>query len=194
MNSNYYEGQSFQGLRLQEETFMGLQFVDCTFTDCSLDSCTLRHCDFSGCVFLRCRVSALKAETVQMKFGEFEECVLTGVNWSLLQPAGRFSEPISRMERCRLKYNSFSNLNLARFDFSGSELVETIFAECKLSESSFQGSGLQNKEFFNSDLRKADVREAVGYRIDVLNNEVKNARFSLPEAMRLLGPLGIQLE
>ena len=75
----------------------GLQFVDCTFTDCSLDSCTLRHCDFSGCVFLRCRVSALKAETVQMKFGEFKECVLTGVNWSLLQPAGRFSEPISRM-------------------------------------------------------------------------------------------------
>ena len=194
MNSNYYEGQSFQGLRLQEETFTGLQFVDCNFTHCSLDSCTLRHCDFSGCVFLRCRVSALKAETVQMKFGEFEECVLTGVNWSLLQPAGRFSEPISRMERCRLKYNSFSNLNLARFDFSGSELVETIFAECKLSESSFQGCGLQNTEFFKCDLRKADFREAVGYRIDVLNNEVKNARFSLPEAMRLLGPLGIQLE
>ena len=194
MDRKYYEGQSFQGLRLQEEVFEGLQFVDCTFTDCSLDACTLRHCDFSGCVFLRCRASALNAEAVQVKFGEGGEGGRCGISWGLLQPAGRFSEPISRMERCRLKYNSFSNLNLTRFDFSGSELVETIFAECKLSESSFHGCGLQNTEFFKCDLRKADFRDAVGYRIDVLNNTVKGARFSLPEAMRLLGPLGVQLD
>ena len=71
--------------------------------------------------FLSLQTRAQKKRYFLPPFGEFTECALAGINWGLLQPAGRFSEPISRMERCRLKYNFFSDLSLARFGFSVSE-------------------------------------------------------------------------
>ena len=43
------------------------------------------------------------------------------------------------------------------------------------------------------DLRKADFRDATGYKVDILGSRMKDARFSLPEAVNLLADLKIKL-
>ena len=46
----------------------------------------------------------------------------------------------------------------------------------------------------NADLREADFRDASGYLISPRENRLEKARFSLPEATRLLDGLGIVLD
>ena len=41
--------------------------------------------------------------------------------------------------------------------------------------------------------RKADFRDAIGYKVDILGSRLKDARFSLPEAVNLLADLKIKL-
>ena len=43
------------------------------------------------------------------------------------------------------------------------------------------------------DLRKADFRDAAGYKVDILGSRLKDAKFSLPEAVNLLADLKIKL-
>ena len=43
------------------------------------------------------------------------------------------------------------------------------------------------------DLRKADFRDATGYKVDILGSRLKDAKFSLPEAVNLLADLKIKL-
>lgn len=40
---------------------------------------------------------------------------------------------------------------------------------------------------------KADFRDAIGYKVDILGSRLKDARFSLPEAVNLLADLKIKL-
>ena len=40
---------------------------------------------------------------------------------------------------------------------------------------------------------KADFRDAIGYEVDILGSRLKDARFSLPEAVNLLADLKIKL-
>ena len=48
--------------------------------------------------------------------------------------------------------------------------------------------------FAGCDLRKADFRGARGYQVQLRSNLLKAARFSLPEALRLLEELEIRID
>lgn len=52
---------------------------------------------------------------------------------------------------------------------------------------------LHETEFYRCDLRKADFRDAAGYKVDILGSRLKDAKFSLPEAVNLLADLKIKL-
>ena len=56
-----------------------------------------------------------------------------------------------------------------------------------------QGVELHETEFYQCDLRKADFRDAAGYKVDILGSRLKDAKFSLPEAVNLLADLRIKL-
>lgn len=105
-----------------------------------------------------------------------------------------FAEPIAAMRACRLKYNSFFKTAFRSFDFTGSDLIDCKFGESEISGCDFRGCRLDRTEFFHCDLRRSDFRGAAGCRIDVTANQIKDAAFSLPEAIRLLHGLGIALE
>lgn len=85
-------------------------------------------------------------------------------------------------------------MNFNRFDFRGNCISETLFAECELCGASFYGCDLAKTEFFKCDLKKCDFRDAYGYKIDVLTNSLKGARFCYPEAANLLESLEIVIE
>lgn len=88
--------------------------------------------------------------------------------------------------------NSLMNFN--RFDFSdGNEIVGSMFAKCEMQSANFKGTELHETEFYQCDLRKADFRDAAGYKVDILGSRLKDARFSLPEAVNLLADLKIRL-
>lgn len=194
MSEKYFENECFENLKLEELTFDRYEFIDCKFINCTFDTCKINFCKFNGCSFVKCTVISLKSEYSAAQFAEFENCNLIGVNWSKLLPDKRFAEPVKSFQNCRLKYNHFTRMNLLRFDFSDTEITDSMFAECTLTESNFKGCILNKTEFFQCDLKKSDFREASGYQIDVMTNKLKGARFSFPEVVNLLNSLEIKID
>lgn len=194
MFDKYFEGESFENLSLSEEILAGFEFVDCRFVNCSFENCKLVRCNFSECVFEKCTITDLKIEYSEVKFLEFNDCILIGINWSLLKSTGRFGSVLNKLSNCKLKYNTFSEMSFSKFSFSTSSITGSTFAECDLVGSSFAKCDLSDTEFIRCDVRKADFRGAMGYKIDVLSSKLKAARFSYPEVTNLLYSLGIKIE
>lgn len=71
---------------------------------------------------------------------------------------------------------------------------EADFAETNFSEAKLCGTDLTAARFANTNLTKADLRQAKNYSIRPDSNKIKKAKFSLPEAMLLLYGLDIELE
>lgn len=95
----YYESQSFENLKYREETFRKYRFVDCSFTNCTFEECVLVQSSFSGCTFCKCTITSLRAsDHSQIQNVEFADCNLIGVHWDELLPAGKFAEPIKKLQ------------------------------------------------------------------------------------------------
>ena len=116
------------------------------------------------------------------------------IEWAPLMSNGAFPDPIHTLKDCSLKYNTFTEMNFNRFNFSnGNEIVGSMFAKCEMQLANFKGVELHETEFYQCDLRKADFRDAAGYKVDILGSRLKDAKFSLPEAVNLLADLKIKL-
>ena len=164
-------------------------FADCSFTKCELDHTTLNECKF-----VRCEITGLRSTHSSVQSQDFEDCRLQEIEWAPLMSNGAFPDPIHTLKECSLKYNTFTEMNFNRFDFSdGNEIVGSMFAKCEMQLASFKGTELHETEFYQCDLRKADFRDATGYKVDILGSRMKDARFSLPEAVNLLADLKIKL-
>jgi fluoroquinolone resistance protein len=48
--------------------------------------------------------------------------------------------------------------------------------------------------FDNTNLFKANLKNCINYNINPLNNNIKKAKFSLPEALTLLDAFEIQIQ
>ena len=110
-----------------------------------------------------------------------------------LQGDGAFADPIESLRDCRLKYNTFTEMNLTKFKFAGSAIQRSMFAKCNLVSADFEKCDLLDTEFFQCDMRKANFKEASGYKVDIFGCKLQDAKFSLPEAVSLLGDLRIKL-
>lgn len=71
--------------------------------------------------------------------------------------------------------------------------MEVDFSQADLSGASFLGSELSGAVFDQTNLEKADFREAENYRIDPESNRIKIARFDLEGLPGLLGKYGIKI-
>ena len=194
MEDKYYECETFKEIIMRDATLSDCIFEECVFMDCIVETCQFSNCRFLNCEFVRCSVSDIKSEETSISHGIFKDCHLNGVDWNTLLPTGLLAEPINKVTRCELKYNVFKELNFKKFNFSGCTIIGSIFAECNLEQSEFKGCNLKETEFYQCDLRKTDFREAIGYQIDLITNKMKGSKFSAPEAVRLLGSLGIKVE
>lgn len=194
MEEKYYESQTFENLKLDGEIIENCEFVDCKFINCTFENCKIFKCSLSECVFYRCSIISLEAEYSHIQFAEFECCNLVGVNWNELLPVGKLSKPISKLLECHLKYNTFTEMTFVKFDFSGSEISDSMFAKCKLTESNFSKCRLDRTEFFECDMRNANFYEALGYKVDIFTSKLKGAKFSFPEVVNLLSGLGIKID
>ena len=169
-------------------------FTDCVFVDCSFTKCELDHTTLNECKFVRCEITGLRSTHSSVQSLDFEDCRLNEIEWAPLMSNGAFPDPIHTLKECSLKYNTFTEMNFNRFDFSdGNEIVGSMFAKCEMQLANFKGVELHETEFYQCDLRKADFRDAAGYKVDILGSRLKDAKFSLPEAVNLLADLKIKL-
>ena len=193
MRAEYREGERFARLTFTGETFYDCDFSDCVFADCTFEDCKLDHSVLTECQFLRCTVTNLKTTMSRAKFTDFESRTLNNIDWMSQQGDGAFADPIESLRDCRLKYNTFTEMNLTKFKFAGSVIQRSMFAKCDLVSADFEKCDLLDTEFFQCDMRKANFKEASGYKVDIFGCKLQDAKFSLPEAVSLLGDLRIKL-
>jgi uncharacterized protein YjbI with pentapeptide repeats len=99
-----------------------------------------------------------------------------------------------QLENCVLDYCNFYKLPLKNSKFLQSRLREVDFSQANLCEASFQGSDLLGAVFDQTNLEKADFREAIHYRIVPELNVLKGARFDLAGLPGLLESYGIKVD
>lgn len=180
--------------RLQNHTLDYCKFLDCSFENCTFEEGTLIGCKFINCRFDQCTIISLKSKYSEIKNAVFHKCNLVGIHWHTLLPSGKYPYAVNALENCCIKYNTFTEMNFTKFNFSDSIILESLFENCNLTECNFKNCRLEGTQFFKCNLQKADFRDAKGYVIDIHNNQMKAARFSFPDVIRLLETLNIKIE
>lgn len=187
-----YSGQQFRDLQLAGAQLQGLRFEDCRFEHCDFSAATLRDCRIRDCSFADCNLSLVRFAGSQVD-ARFADSKLVGVDWTQAYwPTVRLGGRLA-FERCALNDSSFFGLSLRELQVLECRAHEVDFTEADLEDADFRHSDLRGAIFRRSRLARADFREAVNYRIDVFLNDIKHARFALPEAVALLDSLDIEL-
>ena len=78
--------------------------------------------------------------------------------------------------------------------FLNCTLIGVDFREADLRQADFSGSELTDSLFLHTDLREANFSKARNYSLAPAENNLKKARFALPEALALLYGLEIVLD
>jgi len=94
---------------------------------------------------------------------------------------------------CVLNYASFFGLRMKKRKLVGCAALEVDFAEADFTDADCTGTDFQRSRFLHTNLTRADFTGARNYSISPLLNQIKQAKFSLPEAMSLLYNLEITL-
>ncbi|MFO7660851.1 MAG: pentapeptide repeat-containing protein [Candidatus Cloacimonadaceae bacterium] len=168
--------------------------ADWDFTQCIFSGCDLSDYGFNGildeCRFEDCNLSLTTFKGAKLQGVKFLRCKLMGINFTEVSSLGLALE----FAECLIRSCNFNNLPLPKTAFHQCEIIETDFMGTRLAGSSFAGSTFRLVTFHNTDLNKADFSTAQGYLINPLNNQIKDALFSLPEAVSLLQCMGVKLK
>lgn len=188
-----YEEQTFKDIQSDSEAWRDLNFSDCLFENCNFMEPSLNNVSFHECRFENCTVINPQLEFSSLRNAEIAGCNLIGINWSALS-TNKYALLIDKMSDSLLKYNNFIDLQLPKFSFASSEILNSNFEGCNLKGANFRGCSLEGTQFIDNDLRASNFTDASGYIIDLESNQLKKASFSLPEALHLLDSLEIKLK
>ena len=82
--------------------------------------------------------------------------------------------PIHTLKDCSLKYNTFTEMNFNRFDFSnGNEIVGSMFAKCEMQLASFKGTERTKRSSTSAICAKRISGDATGYKVDILGSRMR---------------------
>ena len=178
----------FSGLTLSSKEFEG-----CTFTECDFSEAIFEHCNFVDCEFAKCNLSV--ANIKYSKFSEvtFIESKLIGVNWTNLTLSKYALGTPMKFYKCILNDSSFFGLVFHELIVEECKAHNVDFREGDFSRANFTYTDFTGSLFNRTNLTGTDFSEAINYDIDILENTIKNAKFSRHEAVRLLDCLEIEL-
>lgn len=111
-----------------------------------------------------------------------------GVNWSV---AEEVRAPL--FEGSNMNMGSFRGLSLKNIKFTANRVHEADFQDCDLTGIDASDTDFAGTLFHRCKFAKANFTSAYNYQIDPTNNDLKSAKFSLPEAVGLLIGFGIVL-
>lgn len=192
-NHHEYFSKTFDNLDAAGESFTGITFENCTFQQCNFSDTRFYKCKFVDCVFTASNLSNIKVDYSKFFDARFKESKLVGVDWTKADwPRFNFTAPIHFSE-CILNDSSFFGLALGELELEHCKAHDVDFRSGNFTKAKFSYTDFTNSLFMKTNLREADFSEAENYDIDIFNNEIKAARFSRYEAVRLLSGLDIEL-
>lgn len=165
-------------------------FYSCTFHYCDFTEICLDTCVFENCKFFECNFSLLSVKHTRFIDVVFQKSKINGVDFS---ECDRLITEISFLE-CRVRNCNFSGLYLKKQNFSHSEIIESDFINTELRSSDFSHCLLTGTMFHNCNLMKADFSYAKNYTLNPEGNQLRKAKFTMPEAVALLQHLDIILK
>jgi fluoroquinolone resistance protein len=190
--TNEYE--KYEKVIRENETIEAFTFVECEFHHCDFSELKVINTTFTNCIFSDCTILNMNFTNCSATGNHFFRCVIIGMVWGNLLKTDSIFLPFDKIEKCVFRYHSFYKLDLRKKDFSECDLSGCMFENCNLSDASFVGTNLKETIFDDNNLIGADFRNAKDYLFDVRNNQVKGAKFSMPEAVNLLLTMNIILE
>lgn len=163
------------------------------FYDCVFENCTFQEVDFKGSRFINCSFNGCDLSLAQMpgagfRSTIFRNCKLIGIDWSVAA-----SPLMVEFFDCDISYSSFAHVDFSKGKIMRCKAQEVYFWEANLTQANFSQTDLEKSQFKECNLTKADFSTAHSYAISPLENILKEAKFSLPEAVSLLTYLGIDL-
>jgi uncharacterized protein YjbI with pentapeptide repeats len=188
-----YHDQHFRDLRLEGTRLMDSEFHDCVFEACTFTESVFHGCRFVECTFRESDLSLVQVTGSAFSASRFVDCRIIGIDWTQADWTGvSLGQPIS-FERCAISHSTFISLKLPGIRIKECIAADVDFREADLSKADFTDSDLSESLFLNTNLSKADLSAARNYHIAPEQNTLKDARFSLPEAMSLLFNMDIVL-
>lgn len=191
--SNEHDDETFTDIELAGAIIEGRRFRDCSFVRCNLSDASLVRCRFSDCKFVDCNLSLTKVTSTGFSGVTFTDCKTVGINWtdaywSSIRVPGSLS-----FVRCILNDSTFFGLDLRELKLIDCRAIDVDFTGANCEDADFSHSDLRDSVFRQSKLARANFSEASNYSINISNNDIKRAKFTLPDAMSLLYSLDIEL-
>lgn len=183
----------FKSVVYKNKRLIRREFESCVFDRCSLQESQFFHCKFSNCRFVNCNLTMFNVEGSSFKEVKFEKCKVAGVNWTLAKWSKFIPDAAIAFEDCVLNFSTFLGLALKGLILRGCVAHDVDFSEADLSKADFSKTDLSRSQFRHTNLTGANFATAFNYSLSVTLNEVKKARFALPEAINLLRALEIEL-
>lgn len=183
-----FKSNDYRNTIIKSMEFTECKFIKCNFREAQLTQSKFQHCMFADCdfglsIFKNCSFSAVT----------FKKCQLVGINWTDTSLARKnFIKPVDFIE-CVLNHSTFMGLSLKKLQMEHCMAHDVDFSETDLSQADCRCTDFSGSRFFHTNLSAADFTGAINYSISVIDNPVKKAKFSLPEAMSLLSGLDIEL-
>ncbi len=191
INELTFQDETFKGLEYPRITLEKKEFESCRFINCNFSSSHFSSCYFDGCTFDNCNLSTINVDDCVFRNVTFIHSKLLGILWFEIRKRG-FSL-FARYQACILNYSSFYGLDLRKCTFDDVHAIEADFTEADLSKVRFNNTDLSGATFYQTNLKKADFTSAVNYQFNPSDNRVKDAAFSMPEAVNLLYGFGIKI-
>ncbi|MEQ8187407.1 MAG: pentapeptide repeat-containing protein [Candidatus Eremiobacterota bacterium] len=189
-----YTEQVFKDLDLSHREIVSKEFDDCTFEKCDFSETIFIKCRFLNCTFTHCDLSLVKIKYSSFINTVFKHSKIIGVNWSeaLYKEKDRYS-PV-QFFNCVINHSTFTELKLQKIRIKECVAKDVDFRDSDLSGADMSHSDFTDSLFVRTMLGKSDFTGSSNYNINATLNDIKKAKFSLPEAVSLLYGLDIILD
>lgn len=192
-NRSEYFSKIFKNIEAAGESFTEVVFENCIFEHCNFSDIRFYKCKFVDCVFAHSNLSNCKVDYSKFFDTSFDESKLVGLDWTKADwPRFNFTSPL-KFTRCIINDSSFFGLALSELVLEHCKAHDVDLRNGNFSKSNFTYTDFTNSLFMKTNLQETDFSEAENYDIDIFNNDIKSARFSRLEAVRLLNCLDIEL-
>jgi fluoroquinolone resistance protein len=190
---NEYWSETFDGLDFTNAEIDSKEFDGCTFNKCNFSDAIFKRCKIVDSQFINCNLSLVKIEYSQFSDVSFRESKLIGINWTKADwPTFVFGARIM-FYKCIVNDSSFYGLALEGMALEECKAHNVDFREGDFGNANFTYSDFSGSYFGNTNLSGTDFSEATDYDIDIYQNNIKHAKFSRFEAVRLLDALEVEL-
>ena len=167
-HDNFYDGQTFRGIKLEDCEVKGVTFLSCSFMNCAFNETIFKACKFQSCIFEECDLSLIEVDNSSFTSTIFEDSKVIGVNWVKASwgktKAHQLLKSIDFIS-CVLNYSTFMGLNLEKILIKKCTSRDVDFSEANLKQANCSYTDFANSQFRHTDLTETDFRGATNYYI-----------------------------